>query len=206
MLKKGLMVAAMMCMFSMASVMCVQAEEAQTEEAAAETNEAAEETEAAVSEQAEFKWDEKMQQMFVNDGFAGTIYDIDALSMEILVPEGMEKRQPTDEEKEKDTILVFENTETEQKIELVLGAVGDCKSLDEVKAFIEESVPGIVITPTKINEYDTLVYGSEETNSMCVLIGAGDAGFLRVICRPIDTPEMNSLFSYVAASIQEMKD
>ena len=206
MFKKGLMAAAMICMLSMATVMCAQAEEAQTETEAAETTEAAGEAEAAASGQAEFTWDENLQQMFINDGFAGTIFDIDALGMEILVPEGMEKRQPTDEEKAKDTILVFENTETEQKIELVLGEVGECKTLDEVKAYIEENVPGIVITPTRINEYDTLVYGSEETNSMCVLIGAGDAGFLRVICRPIDTPEMNSLFSYVAASIQQIKD
>jgi len=129
-----------------------------------------------------------------------------AVLIKMLVPEGLEKRQPTDEEKEKDTILVFENEEQDKKIELVLGAVGECKTLDDVKAYIEENVPGIVITPTKINEFDTLVYGSEETDSMCVLIGAGDAGFLRVICRPIMDSQMNRLYSYVAASIQQIKD
>ena len=105
----------------------------------------------------------------------------------------------------KDIKLVFENTEKDQKIELVVSPVGDCKNLDEVKAFIEEKAPGTVVTPTKINEYDTLVYGSQETNSMCVLIGAGDAGFLRVICHPVNDPQMAKLFSYVAASIQTIK-
>ena len=62
-----------------------------------------------------------------------------------------------------------------------------------------------MIFPTKINEFDTLVYGTEESNSMCVLIGAGDAGFLRVICRPINDPQMSKLYSYVAASIQTIK-
>ena len=146
-----------------------------------------------------------MQQMFIADGFAGTVYDVDALGMQMLVPEGMEKRQPTEEEMGKDIKLVFENTEKDQKIELVVSPVGDCKNLDEVKAFIEEKAPGTVVTPTKINEYDTLVYGSQETNSMCVLIGAGDAGFLRVICHPVNDPQMAKLFSYVAASIQTIK-
>ena len=197
--RKGLFAAVMMCVLSVASVMCVHAEEIQTEEIQTEAAE-------AVGAPAEFNWDEKMQQMFIDEGFAGTVYDIDALGMQMLVPEGLEKRQPTDEEKEKDTILVFENEEQDKKIELVLGAVGECKTLDEVKAYIEENVPGIVITPTKINEFDTLVYGSEETDSMCVLIGAGDAGFLRVICRPIMDSQMNRLYSYVAASIQQIKD
>ena len=196
--RKGLFAAVMMCVLSVASVMCVHAEQIQTEEIQTEAAE-------AVGAPAEFNWDEKMQQMFVNDGFAGTVYDIDALGMQMLVPEGLEQRQPTDEEKEKDTILVFENEEQDKKIELVLGAVGECKTLDEVKAYIEENVPGIVITPTKINEFDTLVYGSEETDSMCVLIGAGDAGFLRVICRPINDSQMKKLYSYVAASIQTIK-
>ncbi len=196
MMKKGLLAAVMMCVLSAATVMCVHAEEAQTEQAATE----------ATGAPAEFKWDEKMQQMFTADGFAGTIYDVDALSMQMLVPEGLEQRQPTDEEKEKDTILVFENKEQDQKIELLLGAIGECKNLDDVKAYLEENIPGIVVTPTKINEFDTLVYGSEETNSMCVLIGAGDAGFLRVICRPVNDPQMSKLYSYVAASIQGIKD
>ena len=196
MMKKGLLAAVMVCMLSAGALMCVQAEEIQTEEAATE----------AIGTTAEFKWDEKMQQMFVDDGFAGTIYDVDALSMQMLVPEGLEQRQPTDEEKEKDTILVFENKEQDQKIELLLGAIGECKNLDDVKAYLEENIPGIVVTPTKINEFDTLVYGSEETNSMCVLIGAGDAGFLRVICRPVNDPQMSKLYSYVAASIQGIKD
>lgn len=195
MMKKGFLVAAMMCVLSVATVMCVHAEEPKTEAAATE----------APAAPAEFKWDDKMQQMFIADGFAGTVYDVDALGMQMLVPEGMEKRQPTEEEMGKDIKLVFENTEKDQKIELVVSPVGDCKNLDEVKAFIEEKAPGTVVTPTKINEYDTLVYGSQETNSMCVLIGAGDAGFLRVICHPVNDPQMAKLFSYVAASIQTIK-
>ena len=78
----------------------------------------------------------------------------------------MEKRQPTDEEKAKDTILVFENTETEQKIELVLGEVGECKTLDEVKAYIEENVPGIVITPTRITSM-THLYTEVKRQTPC---------------------------------------
>ena len=204
MMKKGLIAAAMMCVLSVATVMCVHAAEPQAEAAA---------TEAAATEGAfdtvttlkELKWDDKMQQMFIADGFAGTVYDVDALGMQMLVPEGLEKRQPTEEELAKDTKLVFENAEKAQKIELVVSPVGDCKTLDDVKAFIEKQVPGVVVLPTKINEFDTLVYGTEETNSMCVLIGAGDAGFLRVICHPLNDPQMKKLYSYVAASIQTIK-
>ena len=193
-MKKGFLAAAMVCMLSAAAVMCAHAGEAQTEPAAVET-----------SVQKEFHWDDKMQQDFINDGFAGTVYDVDALGMQMLVPEGLEKRQPTEEEKQKDVKLVFENKENDQKIELVVSPIGDCKTLDDVKAFIEKQVPGVVITPTKINEYDTLVYGSEETNSMCVLIGAGDAGFLRVICHPCMGEQNAKLCSYVVASIQTIK-
>lgn len=90
-----------------------------------------------------------------------------------------------------------------------------CAEIDALSADIQSEIETletykrsviIVITPTKVNEFDTLVYGSEETDSMCVLIGAGDAGFLRVICRPIMDSQMNRLYSYVAASIQQIKD
>ena len=195
-MRKGFLAAAMMCVLSAATVMCAHAEELQTETA----------TEGSFATTLEeLKWDDKMQQMFVAEGFSGTVYDIDAFGMQMLVPEGLEKRQPTEEELAEDTRLVFENAQKDQKIELVLGPVGDCKTLDDVKTFIEQQVPGIVIFPTKINEFDTLVYGTEESNSMCVLIGAGDAGFLRVICRPINDPQMSKLYSYVAASIQTIK-
>ena len=50
--------------------MCAHAGEAQTEPAAVET-----------SVQKEFHWDDKMQQDFINDGFAGTVYDVDAIGM-----------------------------------------------------------------------------------------------------------------------------
>ena len=196
MMKKGFMAVAMVCMLSAASVMCVHAEEAQTETA---------DVEMSVPVSA-LEWDENLQQMFVDEGFSGTFYDIDALGMRMLVPEGMEKRQPTDEEKEKDIILVFENEEKDQKIELTLGPVSDCETLDEVKAFIEENAAGVTVNPTKINGLDTLVYGSEEADSMSVMIGAGDAGFLRVICRPVKDAQMNKLYSYVAASIQQIEE
>lgn len=196
MFKKGFMAVAMVCMLSAASVMCVHAEEVQTETA---------DVEMSVPVSA-LEWDENLQQMFVDEGFSGTFYDVDALGMRMLVPEGMEKRQPTDEEKEKDIILVFENEEKDQKIELTLGPVSDCKTLDEVKSFIEENAAGVTVNPTKINGLDTLVYGSEEADSMSVLIGAGDAGFLRVICRPVNDAQMNKLYSYVAASIQQIEE
>lgn len=194
MFKKRLMVVAMTCMLSAASLMCVHAEEPQTEAAAIETTVQAK----------ELKWDDNMQKMFIDNGFAGTVFNVDGLGIKLLVPEGLEERQPTEEEKAKDTKLVFENAEKEQKIELVLGKVSECKSLEEVKAFMEQQFPGVVIHETKINGLDTLVYGSEQSNSMCVLIGAGDAGFLRVICRPVNDPQMSQLYSYVAASIQKI--
>ena len=88
----------------------------------------------------------------------------------------------------------------------VFGPVSDCKTLDEVKTFIEENAAGVTVNPTKINGLDTLVYGSEEADSMSVLIGVGDAGFLRVICRPVKDAQMNKLYSYVAASIQQIEE
>ena len=151
------------------------------------------------------EWSEELLQSFVDEGFAGTIYTTDKLGLELIVPEGLEQRQPTEEEKESDTILVFENEDQSEKIEFVLGPISDCQSLDDVQAFMAESFPDIAVTPTRINEYDTLVYGSEETDSMAVLIGAGDAGFLRIILHPVTDPGMNKLYSYVAASIQEIK-
>ena len=162
------------------------------------------ETEAAATEPA-IEWDDTVLQSFVDDGYAGTIFTIDKLGLQLLVPEGLEQRQPTDEEKEKDTILVFENDDQSQKIEFVLGQIGDCKTLEDVQAFMAESFPDMTVTPTRINEYDTLVYGNEEADSMAVLIGAGDAGFLRIILHPVTDPTMNKLYSYVAASIQEIK-
>ena len=66
------------------------------------------------------EWSEELLQSFVDEGFAGTIYTIDKLGLELIVPEGLEQRQPTEEEKETDTILVFENEDQSEKIEFVL--------------------------------------------------------------------------------------
>ena len=34
-------------------------------------------------------------------GFSGKLYSIDALSMQLMVPDGLEQREPTEEEKGK---------------------------------------------------------------------------------------------------------
>ena len=101
-------------------------------------------------------WDKDLEDLFISSGYVGTIYTIDALGLEMIVPEGLEKRQPTDEEKQQDIILVFENAETKDRIELVLGPVGECKSLDDVKAYIAEKYPDVSVVPAKINQFDTL--------------------------------------------------
>ena len=181
MMKKGFLVAAMMCVLSVATVMCVHAEEPKTEAAA--TLYTYDFTKGYLSRET----------MNISSTVNNFMF---MLATELNV--GIKNISG-------EIGLAKENTEKDQKIELVVSPVGDCKNLDEVKAFIEEKAPGTVVTPTKINEYDTLVYGSQETNSMCVLIGAGDAGFLRVICHPVNDPQMAKLFSYVAASIQTIK-
>ena len=191
-MKKRLFAAAAACMLLLTSVMgfTASAEETKTDE-----------------EVQVIEWSDELLQSFADEGFAGTIMTIDKLGLQLIVPDGLEQRQPTDEEKEKEgMILVFENEDQSKKIEFVLGPIGDCQTLEDVQAFMAESFPDISVTPTKINEYDTLVYGSEETDSMAVLIGAGDAGFLRIIMSPVVDPEMNKLYSYVAASIQEIKE
>jgi len=103
--------------------------------------------------------------------------------------------------------MVFENEDQTQRIEFVLGPLGDCQTLEDVTALLKANYPDMAVTPTRINEYSTLVFGNEEKDSMTVLIGAGEAGFLRIICHPIaSSPEMNELFSLVAASIQQIKE
>ena len=190
---KKVMVGALVGILSIGTVLSVSAAE---EETAAEQ----------AAEPAKIIWDEKMQDLFVANGYTGEIFTIDKLGMQILIPDGLEQRQPTDEEKEQDTVLVFDNEDSEDKIELVLGPVGDCKTLEDVRKFIEDAYPDVTVLPTLINEYETLMYGSEATNSMTVLIGAGDAGFLRIIMRPVNDPEKNQLYSFVAASIKMMDE
>ena len=103
--------------------------------------------------------------------------------------------------------MVFENEDQTQRSEFVLGPLGDCQTLEDVTALLKANYPDMTVTPTRINEYSTLVFGNEEKDSMTVLIGAGEAGFLRIICHPIsESPEMNQLFSLVAASIQQIKE
>ncbi len=201
---KKAVVAMMMCM-SLSLSLPVFAQETAPETTQETTQEAAD----AGTENAgptELVWSDLMEAAFVQAGYSGTHYTIDALSMQLLVPDGLEQRQPTEEESEKDTILVFENEEEDKKIEFVLGQVGDCETLADVQAFMAENYPEVPVNETIINGYDTLVFGNEEADSMTVLIGAGEAGFLRVIFHPIEDPEMNQLFAMVAASIRPIEE
>lgn len=168
----------------------------------------AEETELALTETAGevLEWTEEMQQAFVDEGYEGQIYTVDGLGLQLLIPDGLEQREPTEEEKAKDDILVFESEDQTKKIEFVLGPLGECETLDDVKALMEENYPGLTITPTKINEFDTLVYGTEASDSMAVLIGAGESGFLRIICHPVTDPDMYRQYSFVAASIMRIPE
>ena len=193
--------AALVMMLCMSMSLPVFAQEAAPETTTQEAVAAAED-----AAPAEFVWNDLMQESFAANGYSGTFYTIDALGMEMLVPDGLEKRQPTEEESKTDTVLVFANEEENQKIELVLGPVGECQTLEDVKEFMAETYPEISVNETIINGLDTLVFGSEATDSMTVLIGAGEAGFLRVICRPVVDPEMNQLYSYVAASIMPIEE
>ena len=191
----------------------VFAGEAATEATTAATEATTAAPEAATEASAEkvylkdIAWTQELQDMFVSKGYAGTFMTIDALGLELLVPEGMEQRKPTDEEKKQDIILVFENKDATDKIQLVLGPVGECKTLDDVVAFMKENYPDVEVTPTKINQFDTLMYGSKATDSMAVLIGAGDAGFLRVIMSPaVSDQNKNELYTFVAASLQQIQE
>jgi len=196
-MKKKLLLGALVCTMAFGSAMSVYAAEAETTAAAEE---------AAAAEQAVIEWDEEKENLIVEEGFGGKIMSIDALGMMIYIPDGLEQRDPTDDEKAKDTITVFENQEDGDKIEIVLGQMGDMKTLDDVQAYLKEKYPDMAVTPTKINEYDTLVFGNEEQDSMTVLISAEDAGFLRIICHPVKDEQKNKMFSLVAASLQQIKE
>lgn len=197
-MKRKMVLAAMLCMLVPFTAMAGEVEVDDSVEVAQPS-----ETEA---EEAVITWSEEAEDSFVEAGFDGTFYDINMLGLKLLVPEGMEMRDPTEEEQGTGTILVFENADQGEKIEFALGPIGDCQNLDEVKDFMAVTFPGIVVTPTKLNEYDTLIFGNEQTDSMTILIGAGDSGFLRIISRPVTDPEMNKLFSFVAASVQQIKE
>ena len=188
---KKAMIAMMLCMAMAFPVMAQENTQETTEETAA----------AGVQV---LMWDD-LEEYFVQAGYSGTLYTIDALGLQLVVPEGMEQRRPTEEEAETDTILVFEDEAETAKIEFVLGPISDCEDLEDVAELMSELYPEMSINETIINGYDTLVYGNEEKDSMAVLINAFDAGFLRIIMSPISDPDMNQLFSFVAASIQDIQ-
>jgi len=191
-MKKKVLLIVMIGVLAMESAMTAFAGEAETTAAAAEEN--------------TIVWDETMEKIVQDEGFGGKIYSIDALSMQIYIPDGMEQREPTEEEKAKDTVLVFDTKDSEDKIEIVVGQMGDMKTLDDVKAYLEKQYPDMKVIPTRINNYETLMFGNEEADSMTVLISAGDAGFLRVICHPVKDETKNKMFSLVAASLQSMPE
>ena len=189
----------MVCMLGSVSAMASEA----APESATESVETAQ-TELNFDEKV-ITWDATMEAAAMATGFSGKFYTIDGLNMQLLIPDGLEQRQPTEEEKGKGDILIFENADQSEKVEFVLGPVADCKDLAQVKAFIEQNYPGITVNPMKINGYNTLVFGNEQTDSMTVLIGAGEDGFLRIICRPVTAPEMNERYAIVSESIQPIQ-
>jgi hypothetical protein len=62
--------------------------------------------------------------------------------------------------------MVFENEDQTQRIEFVLGPLGDCQTLEDVTVLLKANYPDMTVTPTRINEYSTLVFGNEEKDSM----------------------------------------
>ena len=127
-----------------------------------------------------------MEQTFVAAGFEGNWYTLTLgeIKCETIIPTGLERRDPTEEEAAEGFVLVFENAELNASIKVKDSYLQDFENLDAIGAYLKEQNPDTILQFGTFNGTDALLNTIAETEQVNAIFALGDHHYVQILYTP----------------------
>ena len=146
---------------------------------------------------------EELEESFVEKGGSGTFYNIIDLGLTIMIPDGLDEMELSDESKENGYFALFANQEDTSMRVLVIERPLGVSTLEEVAQLVIDNMNAQLAGFYTINGFDALIFADEENKEVvCVIPTTVEGSFIQVAVQPTDNETMNALSGYIFGSLK----
>ena len=148
-------------------------------------------------------WNQDVINAFVAAGFDGNMATVtlkDGLAFQILIPDGFQQRDLTEEEAETGVVLALANEETGTNIRVMDSVKEEAGSLSEIARNLLTQDPNTAIQFAVINGTPALISGLQAEDSIIVSFDLGESRFVQIDFAPLSGN--NVLAQFFLAAIQ----
>jgi len=152
-------------------------------------------------------WDELADQ-YVEAGFSGTLYAFNDLGIRLLIPEGYEQQELSEESIENGIEGAFVTEDGEKQIIISLRDLG-VETLEEVALLAKDSFGedfhygGYY----KLNGLNSIMFMNSDTEELTVAVSTTEPNyFIQVSIRPMTDEDVNAQSGYIIGSIQPLEE
>ncbi|MBQ6510311.1 MAG: hypothetical protein IJI07_12625 [Flexilinea sp.] len=150
-------------------------------------------------------WDEA-EEAFTENGYHGLIYSFDKLGFEMMIPDGLEMAELTEEMfYDRGIMSVFIDESGTRQVVVELSNLY-CETLDEVADMVSENVGDAQFAYAQINGLNALLFTNPGEDSVTCVLNAGDGYFVQVTVSPSEDEYMHAMTNYIFASIRPIEE
>lgn len=150
---------------------------------------------------------EELEESFIETGYGADFYDINDFGFRILIPNGLEPVELSDEQIKNGFIVDFANEDHSAAVIVVYRDM-QCESLEELADYIAENLGEDKIAGYyRMNGLDGLVFVNPENEELVCALKATEGGyFVQVSIQPTSNEELNKLSGFIFGSIQKIEE
>lgn len=148
-------------------------------------------------------WTQEVIDAFVGDGFDGNMATVtlaDGLQFRILVPNGFEQRDLTEEETQQGVTLAFANGETGACFRIKDTTLAGFEDVGYLAKELLTKNPDTALQFAVVNGTTALISGTKEENAVNITFGLGNERFVQIDFTPLEGN--NKLVQYFITAIQ----
>ena len=149
---------------------------------------------------AQIDWDESAEKAFVDAGYAGTWYTLEGIGCDLIIPEGYEQQELTDEDRADNYAFIFANEELGGKVEVFDQYIDSVDDLASLGAALQEKSPENPVQYAIINGAAAVINTVGDYDMMSAIFDLGDHRFVQIMFTPMS--KATELLTMCMASIK----
>ena len=154
----------------------------------------------------EMTWEE-LEESFQETGYGGQFWNIPSLGISIMIPNGLEQTELSEESIENGFVEIFATEDASVAVMISYRDLG-CETLEEVAELVVETIEDAKFGGFyRINGLDAILFMNPGNDDLTAAIGTTEPGhYIQVSIKPISNEEINSLSGYILGSIQPLEE
>ena len=146
---------------------------------------------------------EELEESFVEKGGSGSFYNFAKLGFSVMIPDGLEQMELSDESIENGFVDLFANQEdTSMRVLVIVRDLG-VTSLEELAQAVVDNMNAQVAGFYNINGFDAIIFYDTDNNEIvCVIPTNAESTFIQIAVQPADNETMNALSGYIFGSLR----